>query len=334
MGRINTNEERRATLDWAKNLSLEPIELGSHWSIGSLKSEFEKSLKNYFRLCALARGKSAPKKLSQAAHDQLFRVRVIVEKTIQESILAALKRDPNSINTLFEGRFYGNSKKQGVSLRLPLTSCVPTPLCRGGCYAHDTLDAAPSAVIRGAINGVIASLYENGTNTKRTLILGSLRAHSQRAIQAARTEIKELSGWQRRPYVRFAHLGEAATFPEFMNALANQIGELSKWEVDCVVYTRHPNASSLQENLWITNFTLDNASKERRVYAPAYARIVYSAWNGEIENDVDINFLEHHRWQHSKPSGNGPVCPATLPETEFRTCDSLRCDTCFRRKIS
>lgn len=334
MGRINTNEERRSTLNWAKNFSLDPIKLKPDWSIGSLRFEFEKSLKNYFRLCALGRGKSAPQKLSQEAHRQLFRVRIIIEKNIQESVLSALQRDPGSINKLFKGRFYGNSKKQGVSLRLPLTSCVPTPLCRGGCYAHDTLDASPSAVVRGAVNGVIASLYENGNSIQRAMILESLRAHSKRAIHAARSEIQYLSGWQRRPYVRFAHLGEAATFPEFMNALANQIGELSNWEVDRVVYTRHPNASSLKENLWITNFTLDKVSKERRIWAPAHARIVYSAWDGEIENDVDINFLEHHRWQHSNPSGDGPVCPATLPETEFRTCDSLRCDTCFRKKTS
>src|SRR5205085_5215279 len=42
-------------------------------------------------------------------------------------------------DVLLRHGFYGASKKQGVSVRMPLSACNPTRLCAGACYAHDVL---------------------------------------------------------------------------------------------------------------------------------------------------------------------------------------------------
>jgi hypothetical protein len=96
-----------------------------------------------------------------------------------------------------------------------------------------------------------------------------------------------------------------------------------------VVYTRHRNAALLDPKLFVINFTLDEASLNRRSWVPDGARIVYSAWEGRIRDDVAVNFLEHHHLAHLEPHGLGKVCPATRAEANDKTCDGVRCDFCF-----
>lgn len=295
-----------------------------------LARSYELDLKNYFRLTVLARSKSADKQLAAQAHDLLFRTRCRLENSIHASITSSLVSGKERLDAVFDGSFFGFSKKQGTSLRLPLTTCLPTKLCAGGCYAHDVLDASPAAVVRGAINGWIAARYENGDDIERKEILGRLVPQVKRAVRAARDELKHLvQGFSRRAFIRFSHVGEIVHTPIFANDLARMVQEISDHEVDCVVYTRHKRANELDPELWILNFTLDPSSKDRRSWIPANSRIVYSAFGGQTSQIAEINFLEHHRNGHLKQIGDGVICPATQPDAKDRTCDGNLCNKCF-----
>ena len=104
---------------------------------------------------------------------------------------------------------------------MPLTSCVPSKLCGASCYAHDVLDAAPASIVRGVINGLIAEIYEKGNEDTQKHIMTQLTSHIKKAIKAAIKEVSQLeTGWNRRPYIRFSHVGEISEWPNFCNALA------------------------------------------------------------------------------------------------------------------
>jgi hypothetical protein len=228
--------------------------------------------------------------------------------------------------------FFGRSKKQGTSMRMPLLTCQATGVCANACYAHDVLDAAPNAVVRGVLNGWIAEMFEEAEKEKQAKVLMALVPHTRRAVGAAISELGRLpKDFNRRAHIRFSHVGEIVRYPGFANALAEQVRDISRGTVDCVVYTRHQNVIALDRELWIINFTLDTASEDRRAWIPPDARVVYSAFDGELDSSAEVNFLEHHRWVHVQPAGTGRVCPATLPETLERTCDSVRCARCFTR---
>lgn len=333
MGRLNTLEEKRSTLEWARSYGAAPHSRLPSADLSSIRPTFASELRAYFALAALSRSKNSPKELVSEAHRIVFRCRVVLERRITQSLLTAIGDTIPS--WLFGGSFYGFSKKQGTSVRMPLLSCRPTSLCAGGCYAHDVLDAAPLSVIRGATNGVIARLYEAGASEGRVEIMRRLEPHSMRAIKAAIAELKALegSGWNRRPFIRFSHVGEIAAFPAFANAISAQVRDLSGGGVDCVVYTRLKSVSELDPDLWVVNFTLDQSSRERRAWVPPHARIVFSAFGGEVDPEAEVNFLEHHRWSHLTPVGQGRVCPATAPDVPERTCDAVRCNRCFVRPI-
>ncbi|MFN3684587.1 MAG: hypothetical protein ACK41F_11755, partial [Fimbriimonadaceae bacterium] len=164
-------------------------------------------------------------------------------------------------------------------------------------------------------------------------VLDRLRPHTARAVRQALLEVRRLegTGWTRRPNIRFSHVGEVVAFPAFADALARQVRDMSDGGVDCVVYTRHPNAGLLDPDLWVMNFTLDPSSPDRRAWAPPHARLVFAAFGGELSPEADVNFLEHHRHVHLPPQGLGRVCPATAPGVPERTCDALRCNRCFLR---
>jgi hypothetical protein len=333
MGRLNTDKEQQATIEWGENYKENNnLKIIDKSIPGNLISAFNVDLKKYFSLAALSRSTTARYSLKEEAYALIFSVRVILEKNIEETIFKVLKKN-GSLEDLFRGSFYGQSKKQGISVRMPLTTCQPTRLCAGACYAHDVLDAAPASVVRGAINGVIAKYYENSEDRIKNRLLVLLTHHTSKAIRAAEKEVKLLQNtdWKRRPYIRFSHVGEIAAYPKFANALAKQVNDLSKGRVDCVIYSRHSGAAQLDPSLWIVNFTLDEDSENRRTWPTKDARIVFSAFGGKLNSHTDINFLEHHRWNHFKPIGEGRVCPVTLPETIDRTCDAARCDRCFKK---
>ena len=320
----------KQTLAWASQLrkSRKPCtDIGA----GPLTQAFKEDLSEYFRLCALARSKRAPSDLSAAAQALLFQCRTLLEGSLHDTLL----RLPNAADEVhlhhFSSLFYGVSKKQGVSVRMPLTTCIPTRLCASACYAHDVLDATPQSVVRGAINGWLAQLWQDGNRARRDLILAALRKPSIRATRAAHKELTQLpEGFSRRPYIRFSHVGEIVAYSDFANAIAHLVKDVSDGSVDCVVYTRHRAASRLADDLWVINFTLDPSSESRQTWAPPHARLVYSAFNGKTSSNVAVNFLEHHRHAHLPvTSGTGPVCPATEPSAPVRTCDGCRCKTCF-----
>lgn len=265
------------------------------------------------------------------ANGSLFRARVALEKSIANAIETAHCSERGRLDALFANSFFGCSKKQGTSLRMPLATCTPTELCAGGCYAHDVLDASPNAMVRGVINGWIARTFENGNKAQRLDILERLTSHTRRGVHHAMKELDYLPGaFKRRAFIRFSHVGEIVYFPEFADTLARQVREVSNKKVDCVVYTRHRNVAKLDPELWIINFTLDPVSINRRSWAPDHARIVFSAFGGEVSPMAEVNFLEHHRHSHlAKTAGEGRICPATLPETKDRTCDACHCNRCF-----
>ena len=316
---------------WGSKYSGSQYSCAANVDATGLRLQFDHELKEYFRLSGLSRSSSARPEYVQVALDQVFRVRVLLERSLISTIGRSSASFDSKVSAVLANSFYGFSKKQGTSLRMPLSTCQPTALCAGACYAHDVLDAAPGSIVRGAMNGWLAEQFERGGDVIRTEIIRRLELHSRRAIRSAFGELKLLpSGYKRRAYIRFSHVGEIVAFPGFANALARQVIELSEGKVDCVVYTRHRNAALLDPKLWIINFTLDERSLNRKAWVPPHARIVYSAFGGRISPLAEVNFLEHHRHSHSpKTAGEGRICPATLPETEVRSCDACCCNRCF-----
>lgn len=318
------------TLRWASDLKVSPAHATSDVTPQSLKRRHYSDLVEYFRLCAISRAKRTPPGIRRQADQAVFRTRAILEHTLAKSLPPWPHVDDAVVARLAKG-FFGVSKKQGVSVRMPLTTCMPSALCAAACYAHDVLDAAAPAIVRGAINGWLAEAYETGNRTTRQRVLASLAGPVVHAVRAAIRELQQLPiGFSRRPYIRFSHVGEIAAYPHFANAVAETVKTISRGEVDCVVYTRHANAAQMDPLLWVVNFTLDPASEDRRGWAPPNARVVYSAFGGKISDIAAVNFLEHHRHAHLPVAeGNGNVCPATLPETRVRTCDACECKLCF-----
>jgi hypothetical protein len=332
MGRRCSPQEHLDAVAWAqgRNLYAGPHVRASN--LAELRESYDRDLKEYFRLGSAARGRTTDPQTREMAHKTLFAARVRVERALAQTVEA----NAHWMEIVFDGSFFGCSKKQGTSLRMPLSSCKPTVLCAGGCYAHDALDAVPNSIIRGALNGVVARRFEAGTEREGFEIANRLRPHVKRAIRNAVKEVEALESgsWTRRPYIRFSHVGEIVAFPKFANTLARMVWDASDGHVDCVVYTRLKSVNELDPDLWTINFTLDQSSRDRKAWVPPHARIVFSAFGGEVDPDAEVNFLEHHRWAHLSPIGKGRVCPATAPDVAERTCDAVRCNRCFVRPRS
>jgi len=256
-------------------------------------------------------------------------MRVKIERAIMKASLAQLRitKDPSPF---LGGAMFGASKKQGTSLRFPLASCQPTPLCASACYAHDVLDAAPNSVIRGALNGAVGLWFGELSSKERLSCIKFFQKDIQRAVRNSLSELALLPADYKRPaFIRFAHVGDAAAYTDLANALAAEVVKISVGKVQCVVYSRHKKALLFDPKLFVVNFTLDGSSMDREKWIPQFARRVFSAFGGEVDSGSEINFLEHHRWQHTEPIGQGNICPATRPETPERTCDAVRCHKCF-----
>jgi hypothetical protein len=227
VGRLNTESEQKATVAWAQDYAPSERRIGAP-SLAGVKSAFAHDLRSYFSLAALSRSRNAPCDLVESALSCVFRVRVRLEQAIVTSLHTCAATAPTPMPVLFGGSFYGLSKKQGVSVRFALAGCHATRACANACYAHDALDAAPNAVIRGALNHYIATAYER-KQRQRAAILSGLRRHTQRAVSAAKAEAEAVVGeWTREPRIRFAHVAEAAAFPTFSNDLARQVKEVSR----------------------------------------------------------------------------------------------------------
>jgi hypothetical protein len=329
MGKILTIDERLYLLDWAK--SFKPDRTISIWTPISkcFKQSAEQELRNYWGLARTARNGKVPEAIRTAAHQHLFSIRTKIEKWLGESALAALKAGKIQPYGLLDGTVFGCSLKQGVSFRLPLSSCQPTAHCAGGCYAHDGLDASIATVIRGALNGAFAQYFEDSGEAARKEIMQAFSSPLKKAVLQALREC-ERTDFPRQARIRMSHVGELTAYPAFANTMAAMIRDLSKGKVACVIYTRHKKATLLDPKLFVINFTLDEVSLNRRSWAPKDARIVFSAWEGRIRDDVGVNFLEHHHLAHTESTGAGKICPATRPESKDKTCDGVKCDFCFR----
>jgi hypothetical protein len=329
MGKILTIEERHELLKWAD--SFKPAQTIAIWTSISkcLMQSAEQELRSYWGLARTARNQNVPEPIRTAAHQHLFSVRTKIEKWLGDSVLKALNAGKIEPSELLDGTVFGCSLKQGVSFRLPLSSCQPTAHCAGGCYAHDGLDASISTVIRGSLNGVFAQHFEESDEATRRAMMQAFSGPVKRAVVQALREC-DRADFPRQARIRMSHVGELTAYPAFANTMAAMIKDLSGGKVAAVVYTRHRNAALLDPKLFVINFTLDEVSLNRRSWAPKEARIVFSAWEGRIRDDVGVNFLEHHHLAHTESSGAGKICPATQPETNDKTCDGVRCDFCFK----
>ena len=332
MGRRLSKEEHIAVLYWAQNFKCCPRILNRTLSARNIADLFDQDLRKYWNLCALSRNRKVDSMLVKEAYKLLFTTRVGIEKQIAKTIHGRLKLQPSEVKYLAVGTVFGRSLKQGLSMRFPLYSCQPTVSCSGSCYAHDGLDASIASVVRGVFNGTLAELFESGNKEYQDKIIGLIKPHCNSAIRAAFREVDNLPDkWKRAPRIRFAHVGEAGTFPKFSSKIAEYFKKESGGKIVCAVYTRHRRASDLSPTLFVVNFTLDRDSlEERKGWVPSWARTVFSAFDGGVSSDVDVNFIEHHQnGYYAKPTGEGKICPATLPQATEHFCDSCRCDLCF-----
>jgi len=326
-----TLESKTALLNWGRNLKIFEIGLIDKPIVSVIHERTYEILTNYWNLALLSRADSKYPDLSQKAKKIIFKVRVKIEKSIEKSLKISLKSGSINYSDLFTSNIFSSSIKQGLSLRLPLSSCVPTKNCSWSCYAHDGMDAGRYAVIKGVINGLIANEFETGSIKTRSIIERLLTVQVEKAINEA-TRDQNKSEFSRDARIRFSHVGEIAEFPDFANAFAKLVKDQSKNNVSCVVYTRHPNVGKLDDELYVVNFTIDRDSEDRRSWVPETARIVYSAWDGVSNDNADVNFLEHHRFSQQENTGKGKICPVTIPINRLSTCDEAKCDLCFIKK--
>jgi hypothetical protein len=289
----------------------------------------------YYTAAAVSRRRELDDQDRAALLDVLFPLRASIER----STVHALNRVDDAkevLQTACGPSFFGASQKQGVSIRYPLLTCTPTARCAGGCYGHDGRDRELHLVVRGALNYWLGARWEQGTAAARADLLRDLGRAVSRAVRLARLDADNAaaSGFVREPRIRFAHVGEMAATPHFTNALATEIKRVDPG-IACVIYTRHPNARLLDADKLRVNFTIESADDARIRYVPPHARIVSSAWDGQIVPVAEVNFLEHHVEKHATAYGqqNNNICPVTSGHG-LRSCDSARCEKCFRAPSS
>ena len=298
-------------------------------SLPLLRERFVPVSRSYFTLAAMTRRTVLDEDSRAEGLAQLFRMRTLIESRLLDEFRANAERLPIEVEATKDS-FFGKSKKQGVSIRYALASCVPTATCGGRCYAHDGRDRELLHIYRGALNYYIGIQFENGSLERRQQILGLLSRAIDKGVEAAlMDQASALSdGYDRLPRIRFSHVGEMAATPEFTNALALEVKKRDS-RVQCVIYTRHPKATFLDTNLLVVNFTLEGAEDVRKKLVPSGARIVNSAWDGKINESAEVNFLEHHVEKSTIAKGAGSICPVTAHHNLTPSCDIARCEKCF-----
>ena len=133
MSKTLTTSERLALLKWAS--ALKPFGLIRVQKPVSkcFKAAAEQDLRNYWGLARTARNFKVEESIRTQAHGKLFLVRTTIEKWFVDSALEGLRTGVIAPADLLDGTVFGSSLKQGVSFRLPLSSCQPTVRCAGGC---------------------------------------------------------------------------------------------------------------------------------------------------------------------------------------------------------
>jgi hypothetical protein len=300
-----------------------------HLSLPLLRQFFMSYSRSYFSLAALTRRTVLSEDARQDGLARLFKMRSFLET----KLLAEFRYNSTQLPILQEATkdsFFGKSKKQGVSIRYALASCVPTATCGGRCYAHDGRDRELLHIYRGVLNYYVGLEFESGSPERRQQILGLLSRSIDKGVEAALADQASAfsEGYRRLPRIRFSHVGEMAATPEFTNALAREVKKRDP-SVQCVIYTRHPKAKLLETNSLVVNFTLEGAGDVREKFVPAGARIVNSAWDGEVYDGAEVNFLEHHVEKAAVSKGDGSICPVTANHKQTPSCDLARCQKCF-----
>jgi hypothetical protein len=282
----------------------------------------------YRKGCGMASRKQLPEVSRQKVRKLLFRARYVLDSRIENTIYSLIKSGSMPVTKLLKRQVFGFCKKQGVSFRLSLSTCVPSPLCGGGCYAHDGRERVTSTILSGCYNTIIARLFD-----EKLIGESDLLPHVKKAVDLAKEDTKfskKEYGHARRGRIRLSHVGELAAYPKFANWLGHAIREVSAGTVDGVIYTRHPKIKDLDTNALVINLTIDESSEGRRKWRRDGVRLVWSAWGGHLDPEAEVNFLEHHdHGQHAKPHGVGEVCPVTVATTEQRFCDAFHCTKCF-----
>ena len=299
------------------------------FTINSLRVSYVAPARSYFSLCALTRRALLDESIRSHGISKLYDMRALLEKKMLAD-LREISKNANAFKEATRETFFGKSKKQGVSIRYALASCVPTATCGGRCYAHDGRDRELLHIFRGVSNYYVGLEFENGSPERRQQILGLLSKSIDKGVEAALVDQASalMEGYNRLPRIRFSHVGEMAATPEFTNALALEIKNRAP-KVQCVIYTRHPKAKLLDTKLLVVNFTLEGAGDIRQKFVPNGARIVNSAWDGDINDAAEINFLEHHVEKSTVAKGSGSICPVTANHKATPSCDSALCQKCF-----
>lgn len=306
----------------------------SHFvNLAALRASYFQEARSYFTLCAMTRRRSIDDENKALGLSKLYAFRSLLEERILADLIESFGSE-GVIHIALSGSFFGYSKKQGVSIRYSLQSCVPTATCGGRCYAHDGRDRELIHIIRGVLNFHVGSCYESGDRKKRDHIMSSLSKHLDVAIVNALEDQKMafVLGYRRSARIRFSHIGEMAQTPAFTNALAKEIKQRCP-HVLPVVYTRHPKAHLLDTEVLTINFTLEGQTDPRVRLVPAGARVVNSAWDGIVNPAAAINFLEHHVEKAAYAVGRGSICPVTLNHDATPSCDSARCQKCFVKPL-
>jgi hypothetical protein len=301
-----------------------------HRHLAEMKSDLSEACRAYYALAACSRRKELEAGLRYKLLSEMYRLRSALERCITERLPLVIDSDSVDKGT-FTKSFFGVSQKQGVSLRYPLLSCIPTATCGGRCYAHDGRDRELHLIFRACLNYNIGKKWD-AEEASRAEISRRLEPIIQYGVDMAVMDARNAettSNFARAPRVRFSHLGEMISTPKFVNWLARRIKQINQ-KVECVVYTRHPNANLYDPGLFVVNFTVDGSGDNRIKYAPSNARIVSSAWDGVIAPEADINFLEHHVEKGAIARGDGIVCPVTENHALTPSCDSAKCDKCFQ----
>lgn len=297
-------------------------------SLHLIREHFAPPSRAYYALAALSRRAHLDDKSRAGAYKLLFPLRALLEKRLIETF-QRMGRPLDVVLSFGCKSFFGNSIKQGVSIRYPLSTCVPTSRCGGRCYAHDGRDRDYQRLFRGALNGLVGLHYENNPED-RGAILSRLSKQIDEVIALSKSDAVGATrvGYSRKPRIRFSHVGEMAATPTFANDLASAINSRDP-DISCVIYTRHPNAARLAVEHFVVNFTVEGPDDKRIAFQPAKSRLVSSSWDGSIFPKADVNFLEHHVEKSSSSVGQGSVCPVTANHKATPTCDSARCERCF-----
>jgi hypothetical protein len=299
-------------------------------SVDELKRRFSQACRLYYTVAAVSRRRVLNPALRTQLLKQLYPLRSQIERVVVRG-LNNLTSTGSVLSLASQKSFFGVSAKQGVSIRYPLLTCIPTAECGGRCYAHDGRDRELHLLFRAALNYWVGSRYEAESTAGQELLIGRLSNSINHAVRAALADAEDSAraGWHRAPRIRFSHVGEMAATPNFTNRLAREIAKRNP-VIACVIYTRHPRADRLDTSLLHVNFTLEGVDDTRRRFVPQGARIVNSAWDGRLDAAAAVNFLEHHVEKKASAVGDGHVCPVTANHDVIKSCDSARCDLCFR----